>query len=98
LQACADSVQRCTTLRQYFDEGLTATKAQEIGQMARDIVFAEWTRKMMHARINEFLSARQGVQLRKKGKRAKGGHTLRDTLCLILSNCDLSFFVTFNYV
>ncbi len=34
----------------------------------------------MHARVNEFIRARQDSKMSKEGKRTKGGHTLRDTL------------------
>lgn len=45
-----------------------------------DAFYAIWTRKFMHARINEFFSSRGDRIATAKGQHSKGGHALRDTL------------------
>ena len=43
--------------------------------------FHVWTRKLVHARLNEFISANNSFEAKAKGRSyIKGGHTLRDTL------------------
>jgi hypothetical protein len=50
------------------------------GSAILDAFYATWTRKFMHARINEFFSSRGDRIASAKGQHSKGGHALRDTL------------------
>ena len=50
------------------------------GSALLDAVFTKWTCKIMHARVNDWFSARRDNILTAKGKHSRGGHTLRDML------------------
>lgn len=78
VQRCAADVMHRTSLKDLFDDGLSKTRSETA--LSYESLFHEWTRKLMHARMNEFFTSHREQQIRKTGSKAKGGHTLRDTL------------------
>lgn len=80
VQRCAADVMHRTSLKDLFDDGLSRTRPRSETALSYESLFHEWTRKLMHARMNEFFTSHREQQIRKTGSKAKGGHTLRDTL------------------
>jgi hypothetical protein len=78
VQRCAADVMHRSSLKDLFDDGLSRTGSETA--LSYESLFHEWTRKLMHARMNEFFTSHREQQIRKTGSKAKGGHTLRDTL------------------
>ena len=76
LQRCSGGVMRWSYVRRLFDKAVDTSEESAL----LDIVFTEWTRKIMHAHVNDWFSARRDAILTAKGKHSRGGHTLRDTL------------------
>ena len=46
----------------------------------KDLFYSEWTRKIVHARVNELIESYKELNNTKQGIRNKGGETLRDRL------------------
>ena len=76
LQRCSGDVIRRSYIRRLFDKAVNASEESAL----LDVVFTEWTRKIMHARVNDWFSARKDATLTAKGKHSRSGHILRDTL------------------
>ena len=76
LQRCSGGVMRWSYVRRLFDKAVDTSEESAL----LDIVFTEWTRKIMHAHVNDWFSALRDAILTAKGKHSRGGHTLRDTL------------------
>lgn len=80
-QKCAADVLQRPSLRKLFDKSLHGLELQiDGGSAIVDAFYAIWTRKFMHARINEFFSSRGDRIATAKGQHSKGGHALCDTL------------------
>ena len=70
LQKCSGDVMRRSYIRSLFDKAVDTSEESAL----LDVVFTEWTRKIMHARVNDWFSARRDAILTAKGKHSRGGH------------------------
>ena len=70
LQKFSGDVMRRSYIRSLFDKAVDTSEESAL----LDVVFTEWTRKIMHARVNDWFSARRDAILTAKGKHSRGGH------------------------